>query len=85
MKGRVELRVGSVILTNRGRLIIMSLQPNGFEVSSGGGRLEYVFLPDLLESHPRASGADALHRSLFPWWSSWPRRRVSRRWSAWMR
>lgn len=68
MKGRVELRVGSVILTNRGRLVIMSLQPNGFEVSSGGGQLDYVFLPDLLESRPQDAGFDGLHRSLFPWW-----------------
>lgn len=68
MKGRVELRVGSVILTNRGRLVIMSLQPNGFEVSSGGGQLEYLPLPELLESRPRETGFDGFHMSLYPWW-----------------
>ena len=68
MKGRVELRVGSVILTNRGRLVIMSLQPNGFEVSSGGGQLEYLSLPELLETRPREAGFDGFHASLYPWW-----------------
>lgn len=69
---RLTLRVGSVIMTNRGKLIVMSIQPNGFEVSSDGKDLQYMPLLDLLGAEPGEPGMDGLHKSLFPWWDSLP-------------
>lgn len=66
MTRRVRLEVGATILTNRGRVLVSALQPQGVMVSSGDGDQAYLSYSEL---EVRDAGAiDAVHVSLYPWW-----------------
>lgn len=66
MTRRVQLEVGATILTNRGRVLVTALQPQGVMVSSGGDEIAYLSYAEL---EARDAGAvDAIHMALHPWW-----------------
>ncbi len=65
---RVQLEVGAVIFTNRGRVLVTALQPQGVQVSTTGTKVVYISYADLTVNEPGENGVRATHKALLPWW-----------------
>ena len=65
---RVQLEVGAVIFTNRGRVVVTALQPHGVQVSTTGTEVVYISYDELVVREPGAGGIRAMHKALLPWW-----------------
>ena len=57
-----------MIFTNRGRVLVTSLQPRGVQVSTTGTEVVYISYADLEVNEPGENGVRAVHKSLLPWW-----------------